>query len=345
VLSSGAVASAKAGLALDPPFTHDSASTNLGVPGDANLNVLLHALSGPNVNTLDASVLEFDFVPNCPSTPCQVTFDYVFASEEYNEYANSPFNDVFGFFVNGVNYALLPGTNTPVSINTVNGGNPLGVNAQNPSFFRNNDQSDGGGGISIEADGLTVVLHLVAPVNAGVANHLKLAIADANDRFFNSWAFIKGNSFRVVEICNNGIDDDGDGLIDGDDPDCHVCPSGSAQLFDGLTPVAYVAGLCRADVEEPFVPAPSLGSGFGRRSVRPLALFPPVVFSLTEPATHDAAEATATLAVPDETAPPSLKTPAVVPSAGVGIPGSIDRNDDLEDGRVVLSEKPIRKRE
>jgi uncharacterized protein YjdB len=32
------------------------------------------------------------------------------------------------------------------------------------------------------------------------------------------------------EICDNGIDDDGDGLIDGNDYDCNMCPTGSLNL-------------------------------------------------------------------------------------------------------------------
>jgi hypothetical protein len=59
-------------------------------------------------------------------------FRYAFGSEEYMEFANSSFNDVFGFFISGPNpsggsytnqnIALIPGTATPVTINNVNGG-------------------------------------------------------------------------------------------------------------------------------------------------------------------------------------------------------------------------------
>ena len=37
------------------------------------------------------------------------------------------FNDVFGFFLDGKNIALIPATESPVSIDNVNGGNPLGI--------------------------------------------------------------------------------------------------------------------------------------------------------------------------------------------------------------------------
>ena len=128
MLSSGNVADAVG------PNSQDNTSTNYGTAGDADLT----SLSGNN--TLDAAILNFDFI----SDGGDIFFNYVFASEEYNEYANQNVNDVFGFFLDGQNIALIPGTNTPVSINTVNGGNPYGTNAQNEQYFNNNDLQDGG---------------------------------------------------------------------------------------------------------------------------------------------------------------------------------------------------------
>ncbi len=87
-------------------------------PGDPDLDALI-----PGYTTFDRSVLEFDF--ECTNLQV-ISFQYVFSSEEYNEYANTAYNDVFGFFVNGVNVALLPDNVTPVSINNVNCGNPVG---------------------------------------------------------------------------------------------------------------------------------------------------------------------------------------------------------------------------
>ncbi|HMT30219.1 MAG TPA: choice-of-anchor L domain-containing protein, partial [Bacteroidia bacterium] len=99
-------------------------STDVGSAGDAQLD----AIVTPRL-TEDASVLEFDFTVASDS----VKFEYVFGSEEYNDYANTNFNDVFAFFISGPgitgsqNIALIPGTTTPVSINTVNNGNSAGV--------------------------------------------------------------------------------------------------------------------------------------------------------------------------------------------------------------------------
>ena len=195
-------------------------------------------------------MLEFDFVP----TSEQVSFRYVFGSDEYNEFVASQYNDAFGFFITdpaGVkrNWALVPGTSQAVSINTINAGNPSGsLVPSNPHLYRNNDLSDGGGAINIEADGLTVVLTLTADVTPNQTHRMKLAIADAGDTSYDSWVFIEGGSFAAVENCTNGIDDDGDGLADGSDPDCQVCPEIAAGLLSVDVP-ATSGGTANANYE------------------------------------------------------------------------------------------------
>lgn len=172
------------------PNTSDGTSRTLGTGGDPDLT----ALSGFQTN--DKTVLEFNIVPQSNT----LTFDYVFASEEYNEFANTQFNDVFAFFVNGVNCAKVPGTTQPVSINTVNGGNPFGVNAHHPELYRNNDPNDPGATINTGADGLTLVFTCNAAVNPNVNNHIKLAIADASDTLLDSYVFLRANSFVSSNI-------------------------------------------------------------------------------------------------------------------------------------------------
>jgi len=183
ILSSGSLANSIG------PNCDTGITANNGQPGDTDLQTLVTGGA-----TMDAAVLEFDFVPAGNS----LNFQYVFASDEYTEHVGF-FDDVFGFFVNGTNAALLPGTNTPVSINTVNNGNSVdsAIPVSNPQFFVDNDiQYPNAAPLNTEMDGLTVVLSVQAAVNAGVTNHIKLAIADTGDHVVDSNVFIKGASLN-----------------------------------------------------------------------------------------------------------------------------------------------------
>ena len=181
ILSSGSAAG------IAGPNNSDNSTLNTGAGGDGDLSALAQG------TTYDASILEFDF--ECASATV-VSFQFVFASEEYNEYVNTAYNDVFGMFVNGVNVALIPTTTIAVSINNLNCGNPYvaGTGGPNCDLFINNDLDDGGGAINTQADGLTTVFTAVATVIPGV-NHFKIAIADIGDASLDSWVMIKGESF------------------------------------------------------------------------------------------------------------------------------------------------------
>jgi|SRR5688572_4880838 len=157
------------------PNDTSSQTTSNGLGGDNHLNSLI-----PGYTTYDATTLSFDFTTDTGD----LYFNYVFASEEYNEYVGTAFNDVFGFFVDGVNIALLPGTTTPVSINNVNLGS-------NPGSYINNDPAV----LDTQYDGLTTVLTaVVTGLTAGV-HTIKLAIADAGDTILDSGVFIQAGSF------------------------------------------------------------------------------------------------------------------------------------------------------
>ena len=186
---SGVLLSTGAAADVVGPNQSDETGTIFDTPGDTDLDPIVTPLT-----TQDASVLEFDFVP----TSSELTFQYVFASEEYNEFVNSEFNDVFAFFVNGVNCALVPDTTQAVSVNTVNGGNPFGTGATNPTFYRNNSTNDPGPAtIDTEMDGLTTVFTCSASVNANSTNHMKLAIADTSDGDLDSVVFLRALSFAA----------------------------------------------------------------------------------------------------------------------------------------------------
>lgn len=190
ILSTGNIAS------VTGPNVLNGTTTDNDLLGDADLDELI-----PGYTTNDATILEFDF--ECEFIQ-SIQFEYVFTSEEYNEYVNNLYNDVFAFFLNGVNIALVPGSPTPVAINNVNCGNPYSPpSGSNCDLFINNDLTEGGGSINTEMDGLTVVFTATGTLNPGV-NKIKLAIADAGDRLLDSNVFIKAESFvcaaPVIEV-------------------------------------------------------------------------------------------------------------------------------------------------
>ena len=160
-------------------------------PGDADLDTL-SANTGSNILSFDACVVELDVF----AAGDELTFEYIFGSEEYPEYVNS-INDIFAFLISGpgivgdptinnqLNIATIPGTNTPIEINSVN-------NVTNWEYFRNNINGE-----SIQYDGLTsdflgVKKSLTARADVTPCNtyHLKLAVADRSDGIFDSGVFI-----------------------------------------------------------------------------------------------------------------------------------------------------------
>lgn len=166
----------------------------------------LATLAGGGTN--DACVLEFDF----KAAGDTIKFNYVFASEEYPEFACSSFNDVFGFLISGgvtapgtsyptpYNIARVPGTNIPVCINSVNSA-PVGTsyaigtcNALGPGSPFNMYYVDNSASTTLVYDGKTTVLTAIAAVSPCDTYHLKLGIADVGDAAYNSGVFIKGGS-------------------------------------------------------------------------------------------------------------------------------------------------------
>ena len=191
ILSSGDIAF------VPGPNTQDDVTADNAMPGDLDLDGLV-----PGYETFDACFLEFDFDFECAGTQT-ILFQYVFTSDEYNEWVNSPYNDVFGFFLNGQNIAQVPGSNgLAASINNVNCDNPHNPPAGSfCNLYINNDCDDIPPGTypcdgvrDIQMDGLLVVLTATGTLQPGV-NHIKLAVADAGDHILDSNVFIRGQSF------------------------------------------------------------------------------------------------------------------------------------------------------
>lgn len=159
-------------------------------------NALFNSLS--SFGTSNASILGFQFIPQGSF----LSLSFVFASEDYNDLVNSGFpTDVFGIFMNGVNYALVPGTSTPISASSVNCGGPTSgpapnAGGQNCGLFRDNPPFFDI--IDSEIDGFTTKFTVAIPVNAGSVNTLQLGIADNLDFFGDSALLLQAGSMTAA---------------------------------------------------------------------------------------------------------------------------------------------------
>jgi len=185
-LDTGIILSTGQATAAIGPNNSDAKSFIFGGGGDADLDLIAAKA------TRDAVVLEFDF----EAIGNLLSFRYIFASEEYNEFTNTTFNDVFAFYLDGVNMATIGGSS--VSINSLN------KQSNGAQFIDNSFAAKTPFGLttdSNEFDGFSRALLISVPLSAGT-HHLKLAIADVDDASFDSAVFIEAGSFttQVPEI-------------------------------------------------------------------------------------------------------------------------------------------------
>lgn len=188
ILSTGDIADAAG------PNNGDQVGTNIGGPDtDPDLNIYA------NNNIYDVQGIEFDFVP----TSTTVSFEYVFASEEYCEYVNAGLSDLFGFFIsgpginggfssNGENIALVPNSSLYVTIDNIN-------QFDNSTYFVPNRANCGAttNMIDIQFDGWTSVLTASATVVPCETYHIRLVIADVGDGIFDSAVFLGEGTFNA----------------------------------------------------------------------------------------------------------------------------------------------------
>jgi gliding motility-associated-like protein len=178
-----------------------------GWPGDTDLfNYIRDAGIDPEINSYaDATVLEFDFVPQ----KGHIKFDFLFASNEYGRY-QCEYSDAFAFFLTDVtdasipvkNLAVVPGTTTPVSVLTIRDRvNNTGCESVNPQYF---DKFYGGQDVlqalaaPISFNGSTVSLVAESDVVPFRKYHIKMVIADRNDFRFDSAVFL--SKFDIGQV-------------------------------------------------------------------------------------------------------------------------------------------------
>ena len=199
-------------------------ATGAGGPAIFSNTTTGNNFSDPNLVAIsptankDVCMLTFTFTPICNI----VSMTYVFGSEEYPKYINS-FNDAFGMFITGpipcggnysaLNIATLPdGYNTPVEIDSVNGGYTTAegattpIAASHPTYYVNNFnyvsgnyQTVGANG-DISYHGYTIPITSTVSVVPGSTYVLKIGVADATNGNFDSGVFIQGNSISCAAV-------------------------------------------------------------------------------------------------------------------------------------------------
>ena len=194
----------------------------------------LQQIAGANSTLLDIARYEITFIPESDT----IRFRYVFASEEYPEFVCSNFNDVFGFFISGpdpnggnynaLNIARVPnpadptGTsflNNNVAINSVNNGtlgflgsiDPDNCMGDNGSLEFSQYYNEVLPGQYPVFDAYLDVFIAQAAVVPCQEYTIKLAIADVNDRDFDSAVFLEAGSFysSALSINLNTASNDG----------------------------------------------------------------------------------------------------------------------------------------
>lgn len=175
--------------------------------GDYDLHMAINAA----FTVQSAGVVEFDFVP----TGNTVLFEYVFTSEEYPEWVNSSFNDVFGLFLsgpdtqgpyweNGINIAEIPGANMAVSINNLNNGTQNQGPCENCQYYLSNGIGQTPDlNTQFQYDGHTTVLTASGPVVPGELHHIRIAVGNVSDNALDSAIFLKSGSFRSATLLSN----------------------------------------------------------------------------------------------------------------------------------------------
>lgn len=199
-----------------------------GVSGDADLLSVANSVPGLIGETFsvgsinDLAILEFDFVPSSNL----LEFNYVFASDEWNTFINSQYNDAFGFFVSGpgittgtfsspaafpdgaINVAFIPGTSPeiPVTISSI-------TPTLNPGFYVSSSTATGGTTTDHTLNSQTTVMTATVSVQCGETYHIKMAIGDGSDTALDSAVFLEGGSFsssgiNLVHETENEEEDD-----------------------------------------------------------------------------------------------------------------------------------------
>jgi gliding motility-associated-like protein len=188
------------GIAIHTQGTYNNLnlSSQINSNGDTYLQNLSNS-SGQSGVITDIAFLEFDFIPLSNT----FSFDFLFASNEYGQY-QCGFSDVFAFVLtdlsSGVstNLAVIPGTNTPVTVKDIrDAAYNAACASSNPNFFDvfnvNNPAAS-----TLNMRGHTVVMNATSAVTPNTPYKIRLVIGDYNDSGFDSAVFLAAGSFTTT---------------------------------------------------------------------------------------------------------------------------------------------------
>lgn len=166
--------------------------------GDSDANYLAET------ETNNVTIFEFDFVPQGN----EISFNYIFASEEYPEFScNSTYNDVFGFIISGPGIENDPGLSGK-NIALLPNGSPVTINNVNDQGCGDDTYYVAGPFTNIQHGGRTIPLTAYSAVQPGQTYHIRLLVADAGDTQYDSAVFLEAGSFNLGStiVDANGID-------------------------------------------------------------------------------------------------------------------------------------------
>ena len=256
-------------------------SGSFGWPGDPDLDALIQD------NTNNATVIEFEFT----SYVSEIEFNYLFTSYEYPTFVCN-FADTFAFILSGpgisdtnaydhdgnpgtpdlnldlggLNIALVPETNTPVS--------PVNVHDEScnsgqgefafPEFY-DTANSEGNNPGDIDVTGRTKVLTAKADVIPFQVYTIKLVIADRGDTILDSFVFIEGGSFNLgAEIGDDKLVIDATAPCEGD--------TVILEVFEGIAPQGFTFEWYKDDVLIPGETGPTIAvTETGEYRVEPIS--------------------------------------------------------------------------
>lgn len=207
-----------------PDNDSSSVSVTQGAGTDADLDSLV-----VQTVTDDVNLLSFDFTADPGIT--SVDLNFVFGSDEFPD---QDVTDVFGVFVDGVNYAeFSDGSVINFELGSISAG------FFNDNDFGSSDPFADSDGTVLEYDGIVDALKITGLLDSELTTHsLKIAIGDTSDTVFDSGVFITGLGGGTTDT--GGIGEIPDDVTTPPDPSVVPLPAGMPLLIAGLAGFAFL---------------------------------------------------------------------------------------------------------